>query len=343
LDDLIETAGPTSVGTRQAGTAIIGDDFYIVGGNSETAGDTDAVWRVVISGVTAGAAISETTLPADDFVYISDSTANTDTHLYVAGGGWNSSVPTLWDRAHSIEVLPDGSLDGGGWVASAVFPNGYVHQLGGAVIPDNGFLYVFGGQDDNTATFYDDCYYAEIMGDGSLGPWQTGSDLPQATWFTGSTSIGNSIIVAAGTTTGSGAGALDEVWVCDVNPDGTMGSWTVQTETLPAARYGAKLVAVGDDVLAIGGRDTAGGSSSQDNVWRAPFDSGTSTVGAWTTVDAQLPFGVHYHDAVYSPDEERIYILAGQSGGTAHTNQLISSSHLFAGAVTAVQDWSLFE
>lgn len=339
VDDLITDAGSPAP-TQQAGAVLVSGEYYVVGGNSGVAGDTDAVWRLPISGVATGPSVAETALPADDFVYISDSTVATDSHIYVAGGGWNSAVPTLWDRVHFNEIQPDGSLDPGGWSASSVFPNGYVHQLGSAVIPANGHLYVFGGQDDSTSTFYSDCHYAEILGDGTLGSWQTGSDLPQATWFTGSTTVGNFIITAGGTPSG-GSGALDEIWVCEVNTDGTMGPWTVQTEVLPEARYGTKLVAVENDILAIGGRSSAGGTNSQSNVWRATFDPDTGTVGAWSTVDAQLPAPLHYHDALYSPEEERVYVFAARSEGTL-LNQLFASTLLFIPPTTAAQGWQRY-
>jgi hypothetical protein len=340
---------PAGFATRQAGGVITKSNLYFVGGNNNTDGDTDKVWRlsVLYATPTLGAAFSETALPKvgddDQFAYVSETTIATDDFIYLCGGGWNNAVPTLWDRVHHIAVNPGGDL-GPSWIASTTFPNGYRLQLGGVAIPDNGFLYVFGGADDSSApgVFFNDCYYAQINPDGTLGAWQTGTFLPESRWFLGACSIGNSIIVTPGVSalTPSSATVTDEVIVCTVNPSGTMGSWVTQAEALPAPLYDIVLVAVDNTVFAIGGRDDTG--APQSNVWRATFDTGTSTVGAWTQLDAQLPAGTRYHAADYSPDSRRLYVSSVDNGADS-TNEVYVSSPLFPPPpTTSTNAWSLY-
>jgi hypothetical protein len=142
-----------------------------------------------------------------------------------------------------------------------------------------------------------------------------------------------------GVSSPSSSTITDEIWVCPVNPDGTMGSWTLQTERLPAARYNVNLVAVNDTIFAVGGRDGTG--ASQDNVWRATFDSGTGTVGAWSSVDLPLPEGIRYHDVDYSPITRRLYAVSLRTGSGV-TNQAYISSDLFPPPITGVEEWTLY-
>ncbi len=330
-DNILTTA------VREAGAVIVGSDLYIVGGSDGA--DTDEVWRLPI-GAQLGAEVSETALPAtNNFAYIFEATVATAEHIYISGGGWNSSVPTLWDRVHHIAVNPDGSL-AGAWSATSAFPNSYVAQLGGAVISASNYLYCFSGADDNASTFFNDCYYAQINPDGSLGAWQTGTSLPDARWFLGSCAVGDYLIVAPGASafTPTATDLTTDILVCQVNTDGTMGSWTVQTEKLPGLRYGMNLEAFGNTIFAIGGRDES--RASADNVWRATFDPGTGIVGAWSQVDAQLPAAIHYHDVALSAVSNRLYVVGMQSGTVL--NQAYISTALVTPPVTGVLEWSLY-
>jgi hypothetical protein len=206
---------------------------------------------------------------------------------------------------------------------------------------------MFGGDGEDTNTF-DLCYYAQIQGDGSLGTWQTGTTLPNTWWFPGVCTINNDIIATGGILNDKDRGnSTDKVYVCQTNPsDGSMGAWVEQTEALPEPGYNYNFVAAGDTVFCIGGRDNVAGES-KDCVWRATYDSGTHTVGAWTEVDAQLPLATQYHMAVYSDTSKSIYVtnLRHRGATNIYTNGVYISDPLFDRPVPTetAPDWVLYE
>jgi hypothetical protein len=336
--------------TQMAGAAVVGNYLYILGGNNNVDGDTGRVYRFTVDAATGGLSnvTAMTTLPTmNNFAYISEQVDATSDGIYIAGGGFNTTGPNR-NNVTSIGVDPSGNFTSGAWKQSAAFPNGYDPELGVAVIPANGYLYAMGGDSTSqTPPVYDLCYYAQTQADGGLASsFSTGATLPNPSYFGAAAAIGNNIILHIGCTTKTNSTATDAVYVNTVNADGTMGTWVLQSgATLPQKVYGAAMVAVGDTVFMLGGR-VIGGAATLSTVWRATMTG--STLGAWqTSADAQLPDGVRYHAAVYSPVSKSIYVVSIRraSDGTI-SNEAYISAPLFprsVSAAVATDAWTLYE
>lgn len=343
---------PDNLGTQMAGGVIVGDYLYFIGGNNGIDGDTARVWRLPIDPVTGalGTAIADTALPtAANFCYLYETIDATADHIYISGGGYNPGGGPNRNNVTYNKVNVGGALDPT-WTESAAFPIGngtaipYDPELGGAIICENGYIYCFGGDGEAILT-RNDCFYAKVNPDGSLGAWTRGTDLPNTWWFPAVCSIGNYIIASGGiydnqTRTNS----TDKVHVCQVSPtDGSTGAWVEQAEKLPATVYNLNFVAVRNIIYALGGRSPADGSE-QIYCWQATFDPGTGTVGAWSNaIDAQLPApGARYHDAAYSPESRRLYVFSIRTTAGGITNQAYISSELIS-PTKVKADWNIYE
>ncbi|GIX45675.1 MAG: hypothetical protein D6691_04880 [Candidatus Hydrogenedentota bacterium] len=332
--------------TQMAGAAVVGDYLYILGGNNSVDGDTGRVWRLKIDAATG--ALSDctamTTLPAmNNFAYISEQVEATASGIYVVGGGYNLTGPNR-NNVCSIGVDANGNFTAGSWSQSPALPGGYDPELGSAVIASNGYLYAMAGDSESgTPPLYDVCVYAPVSANGGLGAFSTGTTLPSACYFSANAAVGNYIVLHRGLLTkGVNTSVTTNVYLAQVNNDGTMGSWVEQTAAaLPAGRYGVAMIAVEDTVFVLGGR--ASGGTPQNNVWRAQLSGGA--LGAWQSSDAQLPDGVRYHAAVYSPVSKSIYVVSiRRASDGAVSNEAYISSPLFPRTVSAAaSDWSLFE
>ena len=350
--------------TQMAGGEIVGDYLYLIGGHNLFDTDTTRCYKFAIDQYTGdiGEAIEVSALPdSGATAYLEETVVATDSAIYISGGGYNVGGPNLNNVTYAT-ASANGNLTP--WSSSATFPNAngdtnpYDPELGGAAICDNGYIYCFGGDGENVTTFTD-CFYAQIQGDGSLGAWTRGTDLPDTFWFPGVATIGNYIIVTGGILTDkTRANATDKVWVCEVNTDGSMGAWVEQTNALPEARYCANFVAVDNTVFCLGGRNNSDGTG-QVNVWRTTFDSSAAAadmISAWSdSVDVQLPYGVRYHDAAYSDASKSLYILSIRTDrveanwpdapiGTGVVNEALISSPLYDRPVpTKAAAWSIYQ
>lgn len=333
--------------TQMAGGAIVDNYMFCVGGNNGTDGDTARTWSWQINTLN-GLLLSVQAGPdlptAANFAYLMNTVTATDSHIYIWGGGWNSAGPNR-DNV-TFNTHSNGNY-GPTWQTSAQFPTTpalYDPELGASVIVGD-YLYGFGG-DGSVTPLFDRCHYAQINPDGTLGAFQTGTTLPNPWWFSAVATVGDYIIAAPGIiNTASSANATNDIYICQVNPvTGAMGAWTAGPD-LPAERYGMSMVAVSGEVFAVGGRPLGGGAG-QTNVWRATFNEGTGTLGAWQTVDAQLPAGVYYHQLAYSPTSRRLYIFSIRQGLPADFNvsgEVMISSELFPPpAVTGVEEFSIY-
>ena len=291
-----------------------------------------------------------------NYAYVNSQTVTTGSAIYVAGGGYNAGGPNR-DHATILKVNPTtGAIDS---VTTSQFPAPYDPELGGAVITQAGYFYAFGGDSPSgTPLTYDTVVYAKVQVGGDLGAFAATLSLPNPNaagttgwWFPGVCSIGNYIITNVGIpTTTANTDVSAAVYVATTDPStGAITAWTKQTNSLPQPIYGAQLVAVNDTIFAIGGRTTNG--VKLNTVYRALFNAGTGTVGAWQQVDAQLPNFTHYHDITYSAQAKCLFLTSYRAANPAATdlgiqNAILISSPLFArdpSPTAADKSWSLYE
>lgn len=165
-------------------------------------------------------------------------------------------------------------------------------------------LYLVGGIDG------DDQYvrtveYSHIASDGTLGPWQLGSDLNEGRFY-------NAVVAANGYlyTLGGGSGErghenypLDSVERAKINDDGSLGPWQLISQ-MNTARRGLKTVVHHNTLYVIGGYDGQFLKSSEHTTLNAD-----GTLGDWAMEPHESIIDRYIHSA--ASYEETLYLLGG--------------------------------
>lgn len=173
--------------------------------------------------------------------------------------------------------------------ATSVTYNGYIYQIGG----HNGGAFSL-----TTVS------YAQINANGTLGNWTTTTSLPTATKFATSVVYSGHIFVLGGSPNNSLFS--NAVYSAPINPNGTLGSWTL-VSTTPAVSHKATAVVYGEYVYYMGGYS----GIFQDGVYYAHLNT-DGTTGSWNSTTS-LP--VPMSDAVSVAYNGYIYELAGINNG----------------------------
>jgi hypothetical protein len=137
-----------------------------------------------------------------------------------------------------------------------------------------------GGSDGETASA--DVFVASVVDTGTFDRWQQGPPLPSPRSDAGVAFLGGSIYVVGGRD--ENGEPTDTTFILTPDPEtGDLGEWRNGAEeqtplTLPEARAGASLVALGDGLLLAGGSGPDGPTKS---VWKATLDQ-EGVLGQWT-------------------------------------------------------------
>ncbi|OVE79123.1 hypothetical protein BVY00_01280 [bacterium G20] len=148
-------------------------------------------------------------------------------------------------------------------------------RYGHTSVVANGYVYGIGGT--NGSATQSTVYYAKLNGDGSTGTWSTNTNaLPAARSYPSSVTANGYVYVLGGS---DGSTAQSTVYYAKLNSDGSIGSWTTNSNSLPAIRQEASAVTANGYVYMLGGSD---GTTAQSTVYYAKLNSDGST-GTWTT------------------------------------------------------------
>ena len=179
-----------------------------------------------------------------------------------------------------------------------------------AAVINDGYAYVIGGMETNTATT--SIYRAKIGRGGELSPWTTLAPLPgPRSHHAAFVRDGNLYLVAgnAGNPAGD-AQPLADVIRAPLGKDGAIGEWTT-VSTLDSTFATHAAVVHENYLYVIGGVEN--NRRFSDRVIRAPFQTDGS-IGAWETVDAPLPAPrAHVHQIPVFGD--RMYSVGGSVSG----------------------------
>lgn len=231
--------------------------------------------------------------------------------LYVVGGTFLGGAPGTADYVSWFDIDP-ATGDLGPWNRSESFPTPPTAQR---LIPSvaqtaaNGkaYVYLFGGNADGGVT--DRSLYAEILADGSLGPWNEPTALFAAEWFHRVAAVGNHIYLMGGNLMPG-----PQTWSVPINADGTLGTWTRQTDFPAAGKLWDMAIAVANNRIYI-----CGGSGQSAQVYMAEPANGI--IDSWTTA-APLPNGGRRWPAV-SDGSKYIWVIGGRSPGGAENTDVI--------------------
>ena len=187
--------------------------------------------------------------------------------------------------------------NGGGGLRSAfqsttAFAHNRIHP---GTVAYNGYLYVLGGQDENSSTQYNDVQYAPINADGTIGTWQYTYNSASSGGFVGGftttrayfgTVAYNGYLYINGGVDSIG-NALGDVQYAPINPNGTIGTWQYTYNSASSggfvggfttARDTQASVANNGYLYVIGGADNSG--NSLNDVQYAPINP-NGTIGTW--------------------------------------------------------------
>lgn len=221
-------------------------------------------------------------------------------YLYVLGGAGSDSLDSI-ERA---TLTRDGALGPFALVSDVKLA---ARRRGHASVVIGDGLYVLGGSDGAPL---DSVERAAIKPDGSLAAFATVPGVHLAIARHGHTAVvvGSYLYLAGGT---GNAGALDNVERAPINPDGTLGPFSlVAGVTLPTPRSGHSAIVLGGVLYLIGGSDGSGPLSS---IVRAAFDA-SGLLGAFTTLpEAMLTARQGHATAVVG---NQVYALGGVGAGT---------------------------
>lgn len=173
--------------------------------------------------------------------------------------------------------------------------------------------YLFGG---HTAGRNNIIRSAPLLEDGTIGSWITESNtLPHP--------LGNAMIVSTNTMVyllggDNGVKAINTVLSAPLGEDGTVGGWSVSTNSLPYALNFSQVVKTNTMVYLLGGHN---GADHIDAIQRAPILE-DGTLGSWVTDSNKMPERGGYANAVVI--KNKAYLFGGVVG-TSGINRVYSS------------------
>ncbi|MBC7545351.1 MAG: hypothetical protein H7338_21710 [Candidatus Sericytochromatia bacterium] len=135
------------------------------------------------------------------------------------------------------------------------------------------YAYVIGGWGRNVGGPRPDVLKAAIAGDGSLGPWQATTPLPQGRAFPGVVTDGNRIILLGGW--GPGYSSQTPVWSATADGAGNLSAWQ-SGPALPDRRAWAGAAITGGKLWVTGG---SSGSKTMATTFQASYSNGQ--IGSW--------------------------------------------------------------
>jgi hypothetical protein len=177
-------------------------------------------------------------------------------------------------------------------------------------------VYALGG-DPNTPNIY----VTSINSDGTLNEFVYYGDLVYPVTEATLIKSNNKVFLIGGTNGGEGYGNLpvNTIQSATINPDGTLGPWSIEVNKLPHITGGASSVLIGNKIYVIGGYDgnldAYGGYDSYVNVIQSTTINPDGTLGPWSIETNKLPQGVSSGDVVVT--NSHVYLISGLVDGNS--------------------------
>ena len=205
------------------------------------------------------------------------------------------------DTTEYTTIQQDGSLDP--WQLG---PRLNVKRAFMEAVVHGDYIYVAGGGNGpGNQNYLRSVERAQILADGSLGPWQMEKNEMVVARRCNKLIATDKALYAFG---GRGGTLLDIVESAEWQPDGSLGEWRLDPEALTMPRYINSVQKVGDVFFVIGGHRDDGNSIAEVE-WSRPMADGNLQKWQATTPMQQARWG---HDSVAYGDE--LYALGGLFG-----------------------------
>ncbi|MDD5688349.1 MAG: fibronectin type III domain-containing protein [Elusimicrobia bacterium] len=192
-----------------------------------------------------------------------------------------------------------------------------------AVATWNGRIYVSGGGDGAAESTV---YSAQINPNGTISSWNTEiNSLPQARYYHAMVAWNGRLYVTGGK---NGGTTVNTVYSASISTNGSIGSWTIEANVLPAVRHSHAMSAWNGRLYVTGGDDGSGGDAPQTTVYSAPINANGS-VGNWKVEPNALQSARYGHTmGIWN---NKIYVVGGW--GATYSDLVFSASINFDGTV----------
>ncbi len=274
-------------------------------GNNETNIDFDVQDTLIQKGKTTGARFDQftatTALPSNLWGH---STAVAGGYVYAVGGsnGTSNQSSVYWakfDTANNSITSPN---PGNGACASWCTNSAYslpTPRTGLSLVAYNGYLYAIGGQDGSCTAanstgasgVCNTVYVAKIGANGepqlwhptdgnqnNWTYWHRDSNLSSPRSYSGAAASNNRLYLVGGKTD-TATGGVTTVEFVNLNPNGTLSTWTSTGTSLPSTRFGHGVHTYNDYLYVVGGNSSGTLQGSVEYIKLSP--DGT-TAGTWT-------------------------------------------------------------
>ena len=280
----IPTSGTSPYGLGSYGMAAWNGRVYVAGGSSCNPscgyGNSAVYSAPILNGGTLGTWRTESSLAVGEY-RIDEAMTAWNGRLYLVGG-YSYGAGACNAYVQSAAINADGTL--GSWSTLTSYP--YSTDSAG-VSAWNGWLYVAGGKGDCGAGTTD-VYAAPIKSDGTIGSWVSQSALPSANAWVGTVAYNGVLYAVGGYVNAGPTYASAAVYSAVIGANGTLGSWSTQTNSLPLALYAMEATVFNGRLYVAGGSNNL--SVVSQSVFSAPI-SGDGSVGVWRKEAAGLPVG----------------------------------------------------
>lgn len=270
---------PMPSARQMYGAVVLGDYLYLIGGNTEKEGYVLSVQKAPIKADGQLGVWEPTTSLPQGRTYIENSTLALNDIVYVVAGydgrKDTASNTILWTRPKAdghLEPWRESSAYPGGGIhcAPAAATPGYIHLIGGALLPLNPSPLVWS---------------ARIGPDGSVLGWEKGPDLPYPLWYHSAAVAGGRVWVWGGLQKADRNSVSGAMLAAPVLSSGKLGPWQAYPQPLPMPFYSASSTISGSFLLSFCPR-YAGAQPSND-IWYAYVHP--QGLSAWSKVSTDIP------------------------------------------------------
>jgi hypothetical protein len=226
-------------------------------------------------------------------------------YIYAMGGLMGLVVDTVYYTS----INSDGTINN--WQSATNLPQTI---YGSSAVTYNNYIYMIGGWIGETFDASNKIYYTSVNSDGTIGSWNTATNLPLGLSDVGSTLSNGYIYVVGGVS--DALHTVNSVYYSKVNSDGTIGSWNLSSNALPQSLYFPQIQSYHGYIFSVGGNNYPNAVAS---VYSAPLGSDGS-VGAWTLSANSLPApSSHATSSVYNGI---MYNIGGLSSSNVYYSTL---------------------
>jgi len=211
------------------------------------------------------------------------------------------------------------------WTATSTLPVG---TKDGVLLEADGYMYLLGGRTETDPNANDDCYYAPINTDGSIGTWQSTTAFPGNRACHGGHVYDGYIYAWGGWK--EDWPTMNTCWYAEIQGDGSIGTWNASSVTIPDSGTGeSQMDSFGRGTLGLGKYlYIFGGEMNDATKSRDCYYSEIQTnhdYGAWVET-TQLPEpegadGYWFHGtAIYDGEtNDYVYQVGGNHSGTTES------------------------